>query len=201
MADDPRMSVMVPVVIEQTQRGERSYDIYSRLLKDRIVLLNSPVNDAVAGSLIAQLLFLDHDDSEKDIYFYINSPGGSISDGMAIFDTMQLVRPDIVTICVGQASSMGAVLLAGGTKGKRKILPHGRVLIHQPLGGAQGQASDILIRAEEIKRWKDELNKLLADLTGQKLAKVEKDTDRDYIMTPQEAVEYGIVDNIISSMG
>lgn len=194
------MSLLVPVVIEQTQRGERSYDIYSRLLKDRIVFLNSEVNDQVAGSLIAQFLFLDHDAPDKDIYFYINSPGGSITDGMAIYDTMQMVRPDVMTICVGQASSMGALLLSGGTKGKRKILPHGRVLIHQPLGGAQGQASDIEIRAKNILQWKEQLNAILAANTGQPLDRIKQDTDRDYIMTPEEALEYGIVDQIISSM-
>jgi ATP-dependent Clp protease protease subunit len=187
----------VPVVIEQTGRGERSYDIYSRLLKDRIVMLSGEVNDAVASSIVAQLLFLEADDPEKDIYLYINSPGGVITSGMSIYDTMNYIKPDICTICVGQAASMGAFLLSSGAKGKRFSLPNSRIMIHQPLGGAQGQATDIQIQAAEIQRMKDGLNKLIAEQTGQKLETVEKDTDRDNFMSAKEACDYGLVDEVI----
>ncbi|MCK5110845.1 MAG: ATP-dependent Clp endopeptidase proteolytic subunit ClpP [Arcobacteraceae bacterium] len=187
----------VPVVVEQTGRGERSYDIYSRLLKDRIVMLSGEVNDAVASSIVAQLLFLEADDPEKDIYFYINSPGGVITSGMSIYDTMNYIKPDICTICVGQAASMGAFLLSSGTKGKRFSLPHSRIMIHQPLGGASGQATDIQIQAAEIQRMKDLLNHLLSEQTGQKLATVEKDTDRDNFMSADEACKYGLIDEVI----
>ena len=189
---------LVPVVVEQTSRGERSYDIYSRLLKDGIIFIGEPINDHVANLVVSQLLFLEAEDPERDTNIYINSPGGSITAGMAIFDTMNLVRQDVSTICVGQAASMGAFLLAAGTKGKRYCLPNARVLIHQPLGGAQGQASDIEIHAREILRMKDQLNKMMAEFTGQSLKKIQKDSDRDYIMGAQEAVDYGIVDNVIT---
>ena len=187
----------MPVVIEQTNRGERQYDLYSRLLKDRIIFLGSPVDDYVANSIVAQLLFLESEDPEKEISLYINSPGGVITAGLAIYDTMQLISSPVSTICIGQAASMGAVLLAGGEKGKRFILPHSRVLIHQPLGGARGQASDIEIQAKEILAMRRTLNGILSDHTGQTLKKIQKDTDRDYIMTATEAVKYGIVDSII----
>jgi len=187
----------IPYVIEKTGRGERSYDIYSRLLKDRIVMLSGEVNDAVASSIVAQLLFLEAEDPEKDIYFYINSPGGVITSGMAIYDTMNYIRPDICTICIGQAASMGSFLLSSGTKGKRYALPHARLMIHQPLGGAQGQATDIEIQAKEILRMKAELNKLLAANCGQTLKKIEKDTDRDNFMSAEEAVEYGMIDEVL----
>ena len=177
------MSTLIPIVIEQTSRGERSYDIYSRLLKDRIILLGTPINDQVANLVVAQLLFLAAEDPEKDIYLYINSPGGSISAGMAIYDTMQHVKPDVQTICVGLAASMGAFLLSAGAKGKRFALPNSEVMIHQPLGGAEGQATDIEIRAKRILRMRDRLNRLLSEHTGQPLEKIEKDTDRDYFMT------------------
>ncbi|PRX41492.1 ATP-dependent Clp protease protease subunit [Planifilum fimeticola] len=191
------MSTMIPIVIEQTSRGERSYDIYSRLLKDRIILLGTPINDQVANLVVAQLLFLAAEDPEKDIYLYINSPGGSISAGMAIYDTMQHVKPDVQTICVGLAASMGAFLLSAGARGKRFALPNSEVMIHQPLGGAEGQASDIEIRAKRILRMRDRLNKLLSEHTGQPLEKIEKDTDRDYFMSAEEAKEYGIIDKIL----
>jgi ATP-dependent Clp protease protease subunit len=187
----------VPYVIEKTGRGERSYDIYSRLLKDRIVMLSGEVNDAVASSIVAQLLFLEAEDPQKDIYFYINSPGGVITSGMAIFDTMNYIRPDICTICIGQAASMGAFLLSSGTKGKRYALPHARIMIHQPLGGAQGQATDIEIQAKEILRMKAELNEILAKNCGQSVKKLEKDTDRDNFMSAEEAVTYGIIDEVL----
>ena len=187
----------VPVVVEQTGRGERSYDIYSRLLKDRIVMLSGEVNDAVASSIVAQFLFLEADDPEKDIYFYINSPGGVITSGMSIYDTMNYIKPDICTICVGQAASMGAFLLSSGAKGKRFSLPNSRIMIHQPLGGAQGQATDIQIQAAEIQRMKDLLNKLIAQQTGQKLATIQKDTDRDNFMSATEACKYGLIDEVI----
>lgn len=187
----------VPVVVEQTNRGERSYDIYSRLLKDRIIFLGTEVNDLVANSIIAQLLFLAADDPEKDIHLYINSPGGSISAGMAIYDTMQHIKPDVSTICVGLAASMGAFLLNAGAKGKRFALPNSEIMIHQPLGGAQGQASDIEIRARRILKMRDTLNRILADRTGQPLERVERDTDRDYFMSAQEAYEYGLVDKVL----
>ncbi|KFN40047.1 MAG: Clp protease [Sulfuricurvum sp. MLSB] len=187
----------IPYVIEKTGRGERSYDIYSRLLKDRIVMLSGEVNDAVASSIVAQLLFLEAEDPQKDIYFYINSPGGVITSGMAIFDTMNYIRPDICTICIGQAASMGAFLLSSGTKGKRYALPHARIMIHQPLGGAQGQATDIEIQAKEILRMKAELNEILAKNCGQSVKKLEKDTDRDNFMSAEEAVTYGIIDEVL----
>ena len=187
----------VPYVVEKTARGERSYDIYSRLLKDRIIMLSGEVNDAVASSIVAQMLFLEAEDPEKDIYFYINSPGGVVTAGMAIFDTMNYIRPDITTICIGQAASMGAFLLSSGEKGKRYALPHARIMIHQPLGGAQGQATDIQIQAAEIQRMKDLLNKLIAQQTGQKLATIQKDTDRDNFMSATEACKYGLIDEVI----
>lgn len=190
----------VPMVIEQSNRGERSYDIYSRLLKDRIIFLGSGVNDAVANSIIAQLLFLAAEDPEKDISLYINSPGGSITAGMAIYDTMQFIKPDVSTICVGMAASMGAFLLAAGAKGKRFALPNSEVMIHQPLGGAEGQASDIEIRARRIIKMRDKLNGILADRTGQPLERIEQDTDRDYFMSAHEAVEYGLVDKVIEKV-
>lgn len=187
----------VPYVIEKTGRGERSYDIYSRLLKDRIVMLSGEVNDAVASSIVAQLLFLEAEDPEKDIYFYINSPGGVVTAGMAIFDTINYIRPEVCTICIGQAASMGAFLLSSGHKGKRFALPHARIMVHQPLGGAQGQATDIEIQAKEILRLKEELNKILAKNTGQTLKRIEKDTDRDFFMSAKEAQEYGIIDEVL----
>ncbi len=191
---------LVPMVVEQTNRGERAYDIYSRLLKDRIIFLGTPINDIVANSIIAQLLFLAADDPEKDISIYINSPGGSITAGMAIYDTMQYIKPDVSTICVGMAASMGAFLLTAGAKGKRFSLPNGEVMIHQPLGGAEGQASDIEIRAKRILKMRDKLNHILAERTGQPLERIEKDTDRDYFMTAEEAREYGLVDRVIEKV-
>ncbi|HNW25516.1 MAG TPA: ATP-dependent Clp endopeptidase proteolytic subunit ClpP [Candidatus Gastranaerophilaceae bacterium] len=188
----------VPVVIEQSSRGERSFDIFSRLLRERIIFLGTPVDDMVANLIVAQMLLLDSENPEKDIMLYINSPGGSVTAGFAIYDTMQHIRADVSTICLGQAASMGAFLLAAGTKGKRMALPHSRVLIHQPLGGAQGQATDIEIQAAEIVRIKKSLNEILAANTGQSIKKIEKDTDRDYIMTPEEALEYGMIDKIVS---
>lgn len=190
----------IPVVVEQTNRGERSYDIYSRLLKDRIIFLGTQVNDVVANSIIAQLLFLAADDPEKDIHLYINSPGGSISAGMAIFDTIQHIKPDVSTICVGMAASMGAFLLNAGAKGKRFALPNSEIMIHQPLGGAEGQASDIEIRARRILKMRDKLNQILADRTGQPLERIERDTDRDYFMSAEEALEYGLVDKVLGSV-
>ena len=188
----------VPVVIEQSSRGERSFDIFSRLLRERIIFLGTPIDDMVANLIVAQLLLLDSENPEKDIMLYINSPGGSVTAGFAIYDTMQHIRADVSTICLGQAASMGAFLLSSGAKGKRLALPHSRVLIHQPLGGAQGQATDIEIQANEILRIKKSLNSILASNTGQPLKKIEKDTDRDYIMTAQEAVEYGMIDKVIT---
>ncbi len=188
----------VPVVIEQSSRGERSFDIFSRLLRERIIFLGTPIDDMVANLVVAQLLLLDSENPEKDIMLYINSPGGSVTAGFAIYDTMQHIRADVSTICLGQAASMGAFLLSSGTKGKRMALPHSRVLIHQPLGGAQGQATDIEIQAAEIIRIKKSLNEILASNTGQSIKKIEKDTDRDYIMTPQEALEYGMIDKVVS---
>ena len=188
----------VPVVIEQSSRGERSFDIFSRLLRERIIFLGTQIDDMVANLVVAQLLLLDSENPEKDIMLYINSPGGSVTAGFAIYDTMQHIRADVSTICLGQAASMGAFLLSSGTKGKRMALPHSRVLIHQPLGGAQGQATDIEIQAQEILRIKKSLNEILASNTGQDITKIEKDTDRDYIMTPQEALEYGMIDKVIS---
>lgn len=190
--------MLIPMVIEQTGRGERAYDIYSRLLKDNIIFLGTPIDDNVANLVIAQLLFLEAENPDKDIYLYINSPGGSVSAGLAIYDTMQFIKPDVTTICIGQAASMAAVLLAGGTKGKRFALPHSRILIHQPMGGMQGQASDIEIHANEIIRIKKLLNEILSKHTGQPVEKIEKDTDRDYIMSAEEAIEYGIIDKIIT---
>ncbi len=188
----------VPVVIEQSSRGERSFDIFSRLLRERIIFLGTPIDDMVANLIVAQLLLLDSENPEKDIMLYINSPGGSVTAGFAIYDTMQHIRADVSTICLGQAASMGAFLLSSGTKGKRLALPHSRVLIHQPLGGAQGQATDIEIQAAEIIRIKKSLNEILAKNTGQSIKKIEKDTDRDYIMTPEEALEYGMIDKVIT---
>ncbi|SFI62740.1 ATP-dependent Clp endopeptidase proteolytic subunit ClpP [Thermoflavimicrobium dichotomicum] len=190
---------LVPIVVEQTSRGERSYDIYSRLLKDRIVLLGGPVTDDSANLIVAQLLFLAAEDPEKDIHLYINSPGGSITAGMAIYDTMQHIKPDVSTICIGMAASMGAFLLAAGAKGKRYALPNSEIMIHQPLGGAQGQASDIAIRAQRILRMRENLNKLLSEFTGQPLKKIEQDTDRDYFMTANEALEYGLIDKVLTN--
>ena len=187
----------IPFVIENSGRGERSYDIFSRLLKDRIVLLCDEVNDTTASLICAQLLFLESQDPEKEIYMYINSPGGSVTAGMAIYDTMQFIKCDVSTICIGMAASMGAFLLAAGTKGKRFALPHSEIMIHQPLGGAQGQASDIKIRADLILRTRDMLNKILAERTGKSIKTIEKDTDRDHFMTAQQALEYGIIDRIL----
>ena len=188
----------VPVVIEQSSRGERSFDIFSRLLRERIIFLGTPVDDMVANLIVAQLLLLDSENPEKDIMLYINSPGGSVTAGLAIYDTMQHIRADVQTICLGQAASMGAFLLCSGAKGKRMALPHSRVLIHQPLGGAQGQANDIKIQAQNILRIKKTSNEIMASNTGQSTKKIEKDTDRDYIMTPQEALEYGMIDKVIT---
>ncbi|MDD2604157.1 MAG: ATP-dependent Clp endopeptidase proteolytic subunit ClpP [Desulfobacterales bacterium] len=190
---------LVPMVIEQSSRGERAYDIYSRLLKDRIIFLGTAVNDEVANLLIAQLLFLESEDPEKDINFYINSPGGIVTAGLAIYDTMQYIKPDITTVCIGQAASMGALLLAAGAKGKRYTLPNSRILIHQPLGGSQGQAADIAIQAKEILRIRDTLNQILARHTGKDLSQIEKDTDRDFFMSGEEAKAYGIVDHVMAS--
>ncbi|HSO58020.1 MAG TPA: ATP-dependent Clp endopeptidase proteolytic subunit ClpP [Paenisporosarcina sp.] len=189
---------LIPTVIEQTSRGERAYDIYSRLLKDRVIMLGSGIDDNVANSIVAQLLFLEADDPEKDISIYINSPGGSITAGMAIFDTMQFIKPDVQTICIGMAASMGAFLLAAGTKGKRYALPNSEVMIHQPLGGAQGQATEIEIAAKRILFLRDKLNNILAERTGQSVEVIAKDTDRDNFMTAERAKEYGLVDHIIS---
>lgn len=191
------MSHYVPYVIEQTGRGERSYDIYSRLLKDRIIFLGTEVDDHVANLITAQLLFLESEDPEKDVYLYINSPGGQITSGMAIYDTMQYVAPDVVTVCVGQAASMGAVLLTAGAKGKRYALPHARIMIHQPLGGYRGQASDVEIQAKEMIRVKHEMNEILAKHTGQSLKKVSADSDRDFFMTSAQSAEYGLIDRVV----
>ena len=188
---------LIPMVVEQTHRGERAYDIYSRLLKDRIIFLGTPVNDDVSNLIIAQLLFLESEDPEKDIYLYVNSPGGSVTAGMAIYDTMQYVKPDVSTICVGQAASMGAVLLAAGAHGKRYALPNSRILIHQPMGGFQGQATDIDIQAREILRLREILNNILAKHTKQSLKKIQSDTERDYFMSGEEAKEYGIIDQVV----
>jgi len=185
------------MVIEQSSRGERAYDIYSRLLKDRIIFLGTAINDEVANLLIAQLLFLESEDPDKDINFYVNSPGGVVTAGMAVYDTMQYIKPDIATVCIGQAASMGAILLTAGAKGKRYSLPNSRILIHQPMGGFQGQASDIEIQAKEILRMKDTLNKILVKHTGKDLDQIQLDTDRDFFMTGQEAKEYGIIDHVI----
>ena len=200
-AHTPYAAPGVPTVVEQSGRGERSFDIYSRLLRERIIFLGTDVNDQVADALVAQLLFLEAEDPEKDIQVYINSPGGSITAGLAIYDTMQQVAPDVVTICYGLAASMGAFLLSGGCKGKRLALPNARIMIHQPLGGAQGQAVDIEIMAQEILFLKETLNGLMAEHTGQPLAKITEDTERDYFLSPAEAVEYGLIDRVVDSLG
>jgi len=188
---------LIPTVVEKTQYGERSYDIYSRLLKERIIFLGGPINDGVANSVIAQLLFLEHEDSKKDIKLYLNTPGGSVTAGMAIYDTMQYVKPDVATMCVGIAASMGAVLLGAGAEGKRFALPNSEILLHQVMGGAEGQATEIEITARQILKIKDKINHIISKSTGQPLAKIEKDTDRDFYMTPEEAKEYGLIDEII----
>ncbi|WP_298062260.1 ATP-dependent Clp endopeptidase proteolytic subunit ClpP [uncultured Campylobacter sp.] len=189
--------MVIPYVIEQTSRGERSYDIYSRLLKDRIVMLSGEIDDAVASSIVAQLLFLEAEDPDKDIYLYINSPGGVVTSGFSIYDTMNYIKPDVSTICIGQAASMGAFLLSCGAKGKRYALPNSRIMIHQPLGGAQGQATDIEIQAKEILRMKEILNNILSQNSGKDLAQVEKDTDRDFFMSADDAVQYGLIDQVL----
>ena len=191
--------MLIPIVVEQSSRGERAYDIYSRLLKDRIIIMGEEVLDGMANTVIAQMLFLESEDPDKDINMYVNSPGGSVTAGMAIYDTMQYIKPDIATICMGQATSMAALLLAAGTEGKRYALPHSRIMIHQPLGGTQGQATDIDIHAREILKMRDTLNHILFEHTGQPLEKVRKDTERDYFMTSEEAKEYGIVDKVITT--
>ena len=196
---DLRMSSLVPMVVEQTGRGERSYDIFSRLLKDRVVFLTGEVNDQMADLVVAQLLFLESEDPDKDIYLYINSPGGAVTAGLAIYDTMQYIRPDVCTLCMGQACSMGSFLLTGGAKGKRFALPHSSIMIHQPLGGFKGQASDILIHANEIQRVKKTLNTILAKHTGRDLTEIERDTDRDNFLTATEALDYGIIDKVIEN--
>jgi ATP-dependent Clp protease protease subunit len=193
--------VLVPMVIEQTNRGERAYDIYSRLLKDRIIFLGTPIDDHIANLMIAQMLFLEADDPEQDIYIYINSPGGYVTAGLAIYDTMQYIRPDVATICIGQAASMGSLLLTAGAKGKRFSLPNARIMIHQPAGGFQGQASDIDIQAREILRMKDALDQIMAKHTGQDLERIKRDTDRDYFMSGEQAKEYGLVDDVITMRG
>ncbi|RXJ74703.1 ATP-dependent Clp endopeptidase, proteolytic subunit ClpP [Veronia nyctiphanis] len=192
------MDALVPMVVEQTSRGERSYDIYSRLLKERVIFLTGQVEDHMANLVVAQLLFLESENPDKDIFLYINSPGGSVTAGMSIYDTMQYIKPDVSTVCMGQACSMGAFLLAGGAKGKRFCLPNSRVMIHQPLGGFQGQASDIQIHAQEILTIKEKLNKLLAEHTGQPLEIIERDTDRDNFMSSQDAMDYGLVDDVLN---
>ena len=192
------MSYLVPMVVEQTSRGERSYDIYSRLLKDRIILLGDEVNNMIANAIVAQLLFLEAEDPEKDIYLYINSPGGSVTAGMAIYDTMNYIKPDVSTVCLGMAASMGAFLLAAGAKGKRFALPNSEIMIHQPMGGASGQATDIAIHAEHILRTKENLNRILAERTGQPLEKIKEDTERDNFMTAEQAKAYGLVDEVMS---
>ncbi|MBL7157136.1 MAG: ATP-dependent Clp endopeptidase proteolytic subunit ClpP [Candidatus Omnitrophica bacterium] len=194
------MSILVPMVIEQTGRTERAYDIYSRLLKDRIVFIGTPIDDNIANIMIAQLLFLQMEDPEKDIDVYINTPGGHVTSGLAVYDTMQFVKPDVNTYCVGQATSMGALLLAAGAKGKRYALPHARIMIHQPWGGVQGAAADINIQAKEILRLKEKIENILAKHTKQPMEKIKKDTDRDYFMSPEEARDYGIVDEVIASI-
>lgn len=192
-----QVSFLVPMVVEQTSRGERAYDIYSRLLKERIIFLGTPIDDTVASLIIAQLLFLEADEPEKDIFLYINTPGGTVTAGLAILDTMQFVKPEIATICMGQAASMGAILLAAGAPGKRSALPNARIMIHQPMGGVEGQASDIEIQATEIIKLKKDLNRLLASLTKQSMRKVEKDTDRNFFMSAEKAKAYGIIDEIL----
>jgi ATP-dependent Clp protease, protease subunit len=193
--------MLVPMVIEQTNRGERAYDIYSRLLKDRIIFLGTPIDDHVANLMIAQMLFLEADDPEQDIYIYINSPGGYVTAGLAIYDTMQYIRPDVATICIGQAASMGALLLTAGAKGKRFSLPHARIMIHQPAGGFQGQASDIDIQAREILRMKESLDQIMAKHTGQDIERIKRDTDRDFFMSGEQAKDYGLVDDVITMRG
>lgn len=190
---------LVPIVVEQTNRGERSYDIYSRLLKDRIILLNEEINDITAGLVVAQLIFLEADDPEKDIQLYINSPGGSITAGMAIYDTMNYVKPDVSTICIGMAASMGAFLLGAGAKGKRYALPNAEIMIHQPLGGTRGQAEDIRIHTDRILKMRDTINQILSERTSQPLARIQKDTDRDFFMSAEEARNYGLIDEVITS--
>jgi len=190
---------LVPIVVEQTGRGERAYDIFSRLLKDRILFLGSAVTDEVANLITAQLLFLEAEDPEKDVHFYINSPGGSVTAGLAIYDTMQYIRPDVSTLCLGQAASMAAWLLAAGAKGKRYALPHARIMVHQPLGGAQGQATDIDIQAKEILRLREQMNRILTKHTGQSIKQIERDTDRDLFLTSKQAQEYGIIDTVVAS--
>ncbi len=192
---------LVPIVVEQSARGERAYDIYSRLLKERVVFLVGPVDDGVANLIVAQLLFLESENPDKDIHLYINSPGGSVSAGLAIYDTIQFIKPEVSTMCVGQAASMGALLLAGGTNGKRNCLPHSRIMIHQPLGGFQGQASDIDIHAREILKARERLNQILAKHTGQSMERVRLDTERDYFMSADEAKEYGLIDNVLDRRG
>ncbi|HGJ67115.1 TPA: ATP-dependent Clp endopeptidase proteolytic subunit ClpP [bacterium] len=196
---EEKSQMLVPIVVEQTGRGERAYDIFSRLLKDRIVFIGTPINDEVSNLIIAQLLFLQAEDAEKDISMYVNSPGGSVTAGMAIYDTMQFLKCDVATYCVGQASSMAAVLLAAGTKGKRFALPNARIMIHQPWGGVQGQAADISIQAKEILRLRDRINEILAEHTGKEVSQVAKDTDRDFFMSANEAKEYGIVDEVVKN--
>ncbi|MEE8415810.1 MAG: ATP-dependent Clp endopeptidase proteolytic subunit ClpP [Desulfobacterales bacterium] len=190
---------LIPMVVEQSSRGERAYDIYSRLLKDRIIFLGTPINDEVANLLIAQFLFLESDDPEKEINFYLNSPGGNVTSGLAVYDTMQYIKPDIATVCIGQAASMGALLLASGAKGKRYSLPNSRILLHQPMGGFQGQASDIAIQAKEILRMKENLNQILSLHTGKDIDIIQSDTDRDFFMSGKEAKEYGIIDHVIEN--
>ncbi len=190
---------LIPMVVEQSSRGERAYDIFSRLLKDRIIFLGTPINDEVANLLIAQFLFLESEDPDKDINFYINSPGGVVTAGLAVYDTMQYIKPNIATVCIGQAASMGAVLLAAGEKGKRYSLPNSRIMIHQPMGGSQGQAADIAIQAKEILRMRDTLNHILAHHTGQDLERIQKDTDRDFFMSGLDSKEYGLVDHVITN--
>ncbi|BCX82306.1 ATP-dependent Clp protease, protease subunit [Methylomarinovum caldicuralii] len=196
---NPILDQLIPMVIEQTPRGERAFDIYSRLLKERVIFLVGPVEDHMANLVVAQLLFLESENPDKDIHLYINSPGGVVTAGLAIYDTMQFIKPDVSTMCMGQAASMGALLLAGGAAGKRYALPHSRVMIHQPLGGFQGQASDIDIHAREILQTRDRLNRILAKHTGQPLEKIQQDTDRDYFMSGQEALEYGLIDRVLTS--
>lgn len=193
------MSSLIPIVIEQSSRGERAFDIYSRLLRDRIIFLGTPITDEVANVIIAQMLFLESEDPDKDIYFYINSPGGLVTAGLAIYDTMQYIKPDVSTLCMGQAASMAAVLLAAGVKGKRYALPHSRILLHQPMGGFQGQATDVEIQAREILRLREELNRILMHHTGRPLEQIAKDTERDFYMSGEQAKEYGIVDKVIYS--
>lgn len=194
-------SQLIPMVVEQTSRGERAYDIYSRLLKERVIFLVGPVEDHMANLVVAQLLFLESENPDKDIHLYINSPGGSVTAGLSIYDTMQFIRPDVSTMCIGQAASMGAVLLAGGAKGKRYALPHSRTMIHQPLGGFQGQAADFEIHAKEILEIRERLNRILAKHTGQPMERIQKDTDRDFFLSAEESVEYGLIDEVMVSRG